>query len=69
MSTGAAEIVAVAMGVYIVHLTKSRGIGGIFCFFIAIIGSAMIISPISNVAKMAGLCLVYFFPVASPFCE
>lgn len=66
MGPGLAEIVAVAMGVYVAFLTKTRVVPGVLCFLIAIIGAAMIISPISNATKMLGLCFIYAFPTASP---
>ncbi|UZJ54893.1 hypothetical protein CBS101457_004213 [Exobasidium rhododendri] len=66
MSTGASEIVAIAIGVVIAYYTKTRAVPGVFSFLIALIGGILLLTVTDKVTQVAAYCLIFFFPVASP---
>jgi ACS family allantoate permease-like MFS transporter len=66
MSTGAAEIVAILLGVLIARLTKTRVVPGVFSFIVALIGGILLLTITDKVTQVAAYCLIFFFPVASP---
>lgn len=62
MTTGAAEIVAIGLGVWLAWLTKTRLWPGIMSQMVAIMGAALMIGlpESNNVGRMAGYAVLYF---------
>ncbi|WFD01195.1 hypothetical protein MYAM1_003957 [Malassezia yamatoensis] len=68
MCQGAGEVVAVVIGTIIFVMTNRRDAPCLFGYVIAIVGGVMmtVLDSEKRVARMAGLSLLYFFPVSYP---
>lgn len=69
MAPGAVEVVAVYAGAWLSFKTKTRVIPGVLMYLIAVVGGTMMIAiPASaKAARFLGYCIVFTYPVASPF--
>lgn len=65
MANGVSEIVALAIGILLAHLSGTRWVPSVFCFIVSIVGGAMTLGVKDRVTQLAGYNLIYFFPVAS----
>ncbi|WFD34157.1 hypothetical protein MCUN1_000993 [Malassezia cuniculi] len=68
MCQGASEVVAVAIGTVLFVTLRRRDVPSVFGYLVAITGTAMMtwLDPSMKVSRMAGLALLYFFPISYP---
>ena len=69
MSTGASEIVAIVIGVWINRRFKSRFAPAIFVTLVAIVGAIIMIAPPESQrnTRYAGYVLMFFWPIAAVY--
>lgn len=68
MSKGLAEVVAVVIGTLMFMLWKRRDVPCLFGYMVAIVGGVMmsVLDASHKVTRVAGLSLLYFFPISYP---